>query len=148
MHFVDSNPPTPLLENKRQQFDMNGVLHCIVVVNFSVYPFELCFELSYVSTSLMLPGSKKALQFSFFFSFLSLHIALCTLVLAIVNVLTELISCDSYLKVSCYCNAYGAMKLMVRMNCLIVNYLLCAKWEFLSMLYNIYMHSLKEHTNS
>ena len=120
------------------QFDMNGVLHCIVDVNFAVYPFELCFELNYVNASLMLPGSNTALEISFFFSFLSLHIALCTLVLAIVNILTELISSDSSLKVSCYCNAYGATKLMVRMNCLIVNYLLCVKWEFLSMLYNIY----------
>ena len=67
MHFVDSNPPTPLLENKRHQFDMNGVLHCIVDMNFAVYPFELCFELSYVNTSLMLPGSNTALEFSFFF---------------------------------------------------------------------------------
>ena len=118
------------------------------VYNFAVYPFELCFELSYVNTSLMLPGSSTALEFSFFFSFLSLHHSTCTLVLAIV-----LISSDSSLKVSCYCNAYGAMKLMVRMNCLMFNCLqivwrleehvqskhaLCMKWEFLSMLYNMY----------
>jgi len=57
---------------------MHGVLDCIVDVsmfNFAAYPFELCFELSYVNTSLMLPGSNTALEFHLFIHFflLCLH---------------------------------------------------------------------------
>jgi len=54
---------------------MSGVLDCIVEVsmyNFAVYPFELCFELSYVNTS-HATGSNTALEFLFFFP---LHLCL------------------------------------------------------------------------
>jgi len=89
--------------------------------NFAVCPFELCFELSYVNTSLMLPGSNTALKFSF--SRFCLCITALYMYFSFGHSSYELISSDSSLKVSCHCNAYGVMKLMVRMDCLIVNYL-------------------------
>ena len=148
--FVDSNPPTPITGKQMTSiwYEWSAALHCgceFCCLSFWTLLWTQLRE--HISCYLAQTQLWKSLSLS---TFCLCIIALCTFVLTIV--LTELILSDSSLKVSRYCNAYGARKLMVRMDCLIVNYLqivwglvdrvhskqaLCVKWEFLSMLYNI-----------